>query len=385
MTELPSKADIVVIGGGVMGASTAYHLSKTPGVSIVLLERGAFFGQGATGRCAGGVRYQFGTKINLQLSKLSLPMLEKFEMETGQPINYQKTGYLFLLTTNDEVGIFRKNVELQHSLGVNTEWLDNEQLREKLPFMNLDDVIAGTYYGEGGIVDPNSVVIGYINEAKRNGVRVFNNIEVVDVVIENGSITRVTTNAGSVTSSFVVNATGPWSGILCEKAGFQIPIEPLRRQWAVTTSFAGMPQKMPFTIDFGKSLYFHREGDGILTGMSNPDEKPGYSQRIDTDWELVHFEKAIERIPDMANAGVVSRTAGLYATTPDAHPILGKSPVNGFYLITGFSGHGFMHGPIAGKLLSEVILSGKAETLDISSLELKRFDEQGLIHEYNVI
>lgn len=383
--SLPTTADIVIIGGGVMGASTAYHLALRGVKNVVLLEKEMFFGQGATGRCAGGVRYQFATEINIRLSLLSLPMLERFEEEIGQAIDYRKVGYLFLLTRQSDLEVFRQNTRLQHSLGIMTEWLDGDEIRRRLPLMELEDVIAGTNHSLDGTVDPNGVVMGYINAAQRIGARSFSSVKVEGIQTEGGRIHAVVTNMGTISTPIVINAAGPWAGLVCEMAGFTIPLTPLRRQWLTTTPLANLPPDFPFVIDFSRSLYFHPEGQGLLTGMSNPNEIPGFNQQIDPDWELVHMEMAIERMPMLASAGVMSRLAGLYENTPDAHPIYGRTPVQGFYLVTGFSGHGFMHGPVSGLLMSEIILDGKASTLDVSSLDLARFKENRLIHEYNVV
>lgn len=383
--SFPKTADIIIIGGGVMGASTAYHLAKRGIKDVLLVEREMFFGQGATGRCAGGVRYQFATEINIRLSMLSLPMLECFESQFGQAIDYRKVGYLFLLNQTTDIDAFKQNVALQHSLGVMTEWLDGEEIRYRLPIMRLDDVIAGTNYAEDGTVDPNSVVMGYINAANNLGAQCLTEVEVDGIIIESGRVTGIKTPLGDVSTNVIVNAAGPWSGMIAEMAGFSIPLLPLRRQWLTTTPLPDLPADFPFVIDFSRSLYFHPEGEGLLTGMSNPHETPGFDQNIDPDWELIHMEAAVERLPMLETAGVTSRLAGLYENTPDAHPIYGRTPVDGLYIVTGFSGHGFMHGPISGLLMTEIILDGKASTLDISMLDLARFEENRLIHEYNVV
>ncbi len=385
MTTLPKTANIVIIGGGVMGASTAYHLAKRGIKDILLLEKEELFGQGATGRCAGGVRYQFSTAVNIKLSQASLPMLERFKEEIGQEIDYHPLGYLFLLTKDEEVDIFKRNVDLQRSMGVETEWLTGDEIRRQLPMMNLDDVIAGTNHVKDGTVDPNGVVMGYIAAAQRLAVNAFNKVQVTNILVENGKITGVQTSAGNVSAPIVVNATGPWASLISQMAHIPLPVTPLRRQWLTTTSLPTLPNNFPFVIDFTQSLYFHREGDGLLTGMSNAHEEPGFNQHTDPNWELAHMEAAIARLPMLESAGLASRLAGLYENTPDAHPIYGITPVEGFYVVTGFSGHGFMHGPISGKLMSEIILDGSAHTVDVSMLDLARFDEGRLMHEYNVV
>jgi sarcosine oxidase subunit beta len=364
---------------------TAYHLALRGQPNILLLEKEDFFGTGATGRCAGGVRYQFGTEVNIRLSLLSLPMLENFKDEIGQDINYRKIGYLFLLTRPDEVNIFTHNVELQNRLGAQTQWLSGDDIRRWLPLMQLDDVIAGSFNPRDGLVDPNSVVMGYIAAAQRLGVKTFNSQPVIGIEIHSGRVSAVHTQKETISTPIIVDATGPWSGLTGQMAGISVPVSPIRRQWLTTTALPELPSDFPFVIDFTKSLYFHPEGHGLLTGMSNPDETPGYDQNIDPDWELVHLENAIQRFPLLERAGLASRLAGLYEVTPDAHPIFGKTPVEGYYIVTGFSGHGFMHGPISGKLMAEIVLDGNPSSLDISMLDYARFAEGRLIPEYNVV
>jgi sarcosine oxidase subunit beta len=383
--QIPATADIIIIGGGVMGASTAYHLASRGIHNIILLEKEDFFGQGATGRCAGGVRYQFGTEINVRLSLHSLPMLERFKDEIGQSIDYRKTGYLFLLTTQDEVRVFKQIVTMQNSLGARTKWLSGDDIRKLLPMMRLDDVLAGSFNPLDGLVDPNSVVMGYIGAAQRLGVKAVSSSPVTGVQVQSGRVIAVETLDQTISTPVIVDATGPWAGHTGQMVGLQVPVSPVRRQWLTTTAIPTLPVDFPFVIDFSQSLYFHPEGPGLLTGMSNPNESSGYDQNIDPEWELIHMEAAVTRLPLLEHVGLASHLAGLYEVTPDAHPIFGKTPIEGYYLVSGFSGHGFMHGPIAGKLMSEIIVEGKASTMDISMLDLARFDEGRLIQEHNVV
>jgi sarcosine oxidase subunit beta len=384
--DLPKTAEVVVVGGGVMGVSTAYHLARKGARNIVLLERNSMFGLEATGKCAGGIRYQFATEINIRLSQISLPMLDRFEEELGQPIDVRHCGYLFLLTREEDVKTFQGSVALQHKLGVMTEWLTGEEVRRRLPQMRTEDVLAATWHPRDGLADPNGVVQGYISGARRLGVKCLTDIETTGIHAENGRIRGIRSKLGDIAAPVVVNASGPWAAQIGQMAGVEIPVVPVRRQIAVTTPIPELPPDFPFVLEFAKNLYFHREGPAILTGMSNLNEPAGFDQHVDREWELVHFDAAMERMPLLEKAGISNRWAGLYEVSPDAHPILGRVPeAEGLFLINGFSGHGFMHGPACGLLLAEEILDGKAHTLDISSLSLTRFREGRPIVEYNVV
>lgn len=383
--DMPQTASIVVIGGGVMGASCAYHLALAGAGDVLLLEREMYFGQGATGRCAGGVRYQFATEVNVQLSIASLAMLERFKDETGQDPSYRQCGYLFVLTRPEDVSAFERNVSLQRRLGVDVEWLTGDDVRRRLPKMRFHDAIGGTFHSKDGLADPNSVVMGYIDAAKRHGVRAMTDVEVTGVQVHKARVAAVQTSVGTITCDHVINAAGPWAGLIGKMAGVEIPISPVRRQMLTTTPLPSLPPDFPFVIDFAQSLYFHREGEGLLTGMSNPNEAPGFDQSIDPEWEMVAMQAAAERFPMLEQAGRLSHWAGLYEVTPDAHPIFGATPLEGFWIVAGFSGHGFMHGPISGKLIAEFVLQGQSETVDVSQLDLSRFSEGRLIREYNVV
>jgi len=384
--DVPKTADVVIIGGGVMGASTAYHLALKGCPNVLLLERESFFGMQATGRCAGGIRHQFGTEINVRISLLSLPMLDRFEQELGQPIDLRYCGYLFLLTNAQDVAAFRQQVEMQRRLGAQTEWLQPEQIADLAPLVNLDGVLAGTFNAHDGLADPNSVVQGYVSGARRLGARLLNDVDVTGIRVKGGKVQGVITDQGEIAAPVVVNAAGPWAGVVGEMVGVPIPVAPVRRQIAVTGPIPQVPPDFPFVIDFATGLYFHREGQGILTGMANPDQPVSFDQSMDMEWELVHLEEAMKRLPILEQAGLASRWAGLYEVSPDAHPILGRvSEVDGFYCIGGFSGHGFQHGPACGLLLAEEIVDGAAHSLDITPLHNDRFREGKLIVEYNVV
>lgn len=372
---LPETADIIIIGGGVMGASAAYHLAQRQAGRVLLLEKAAFFGQGATGTCAGGIRHQFSAAVNIRLSTISIQMLERFPQEMEQEIGLNQCGYLLMLSSKASVAEFQRNVALQRSLGIATEWLDVDEIARRAPMLDLSSepaIIAGTYFGRDGLCDPNSVVQGYVTQARRLGARLLTGVGVSAIRTTSGRVTGVETDLGPVATPVILLAAGPWSAPLAATAGVDLPVVPLRRQIAVTRPL-GIPHDMPFLIDFDQSLYFHYETGGILTGMSNPNETPGEKLDVDQAWTLHHFDRAIARFPLLEQAELLTQWAGLYEVTPDSQPIIGPLPVEGLYTCTGFSGHGFMQGPICGVLMAEEILDSGARTVDISDLRYDRF------------
>jgi sarcosine oxidase, subunit beta len=386
MSELPKTADAVVVGGGVMGASTAYHLAARGMKDVVLLEREPFLGQMSTGRCAGGIRHQFSSEINVRLSIESIRMMERFPEELGQDVGLKLCGYLFLLTRDEDLPTFRDNVALQHRLGIDTRWLEPDDCAGLVPELELDGVLAGTIYDRDGLADPSGVVQGYAAGARRLGVTIVTEAPVTAIRTSDGRITAVETPRGAIDTPVVVNACGAWAPELGRMVGVDIPIEPIRRQVVVTAPMPDLRPDFPFVIFFADSLYFHREGPGILTGQSNTEETPGFKLEVDQAWEARHVEAAVGRFPALGDAGFLTSWAGLYEVTPDAHPILGRVPqVEGCYVMAGFSGHGFMHGPVAGLLMAEEIVDGRATTVDIDPFRFDRFASGELHPEYNVI
>ena len=383
---IPKSADAVIIGGGVMGVSTAYHLAARGFRDVVLLERAPFLGSEATGKCAGGIRYQFSTEINVQLSLASLPMLECFEDELGQSIDLRWTGYLFLLDNEADVTTFQHNVAMQNRLGIPSRILTQREVGERVPLLQINDILAGAYHEHDGLADPGGVVQGYAAGARRAGVQLFTGLAANGILVSGGRVVGVETAAGTIATGAVVNAAGPWAGEVAAMAGVELPVVPVRRQIAVTSPLSGLPPDFPFVIDFSRSLYFHREGQGILTGQSNAHERPGFDQSVDHAWTEQHLEQAMVRFPLLGRAGLMREWAGLYEVTPDSHPVIDSlADPGGFCILAGFSGHGFMHGPIGGKLVAELILDGHAHSLDIRQLRFSRFEEGDLVREHCVV
>jgi sarcosine oxidase subunit beta len=369
-----------------MGASTAYHLAKRGATNVVVLESGEMFGLGSTGLNAGGVRYQFASTVNIELSKLSIGMMERFASEMDQELGLRHCGYLFMLDRDEDLAQFRRNVAVQNEHGVPSQVVDAKQIAELAPEVNLNGIIGGSWCPRDGLVDPNGLLQGYVSNARRLGATLLTSTPVTAIDVDGGRIRRVVTPVGAVDTETVVIAAGPWSAAVGAMAGVELPIQPIRRQIAVTDAIAGLRPDFPFVIDFSQSLYFHREGAGLLTGMSNNNEPPGFNTTVDDEWRLHHLERAMERLPLLADAGIAAEWAGLYEVTPDDQPILGRLPaVDGLICCAGFSGHGLMHGPAAGLLMAEEILDGRAHTIDIDPLRWSRFETGATVGEYNVV
>jgi sarcosine oxidase subunit beta len=376
-----AHADVVIIGGGVMGISAAYHLA-TRGARVTVLEAEPLFGTGATALNAGGFRHQFSTAVNIELSKLSLELLGRFEEEFEQPTGYNPCGYLFLLDSEKDVAAFRKNVELQHAHGVMTEWLSPDDITRLAPQVNLDGILGATFHEKDGLVDPSGILQGYVGGAARAGATLRISVRVTGARVRNGVIEALQTTAGDVAGGTFLLAAGPWSGEVGRAIGADVPVVPIRRQIAVTSQIPGLTKRFPFVIDFSQSLYFHYEGGAILTGMSNHDEPPGFNTAVDEAWREKHVEAAMRRLPLLGQADIAHEWAGLYEVTPDDQAIIGRLPhLENLYACTGFSGHGLMHGPSAGLAIAEEILDGAAHSVDIAPLRWRTFGAG----EYNVV
>jgi sarcosine oxidase subunit beta len=364
-----------------MGMSAAYHLAHR-GASVTLLEAEPMFGTGSTALNAGGFRHQFSTAVNIELSKLSLALLLRFEDDFEQPIGYNPCGYLFLLDSDADVTAFRQNVTLQHAHGVMTEWLSPAEAAALAPQVNMDGVIGATFYDRDGLVDPNSVLQGYVRGASRAGATLRSGVRVTGARVRGGRIEALETTTGDVAGGTFLLAAGPWSGVVGRALGVDVPVVPIRRQIAVTAPIPEITKRFPFVIDFARSLYFHHEGGALLTGMSKHDEPPGFDTSVDEAWREVHVAAAMERLPLLAESAIAHEWAGLYEVTPDHQAIIGKLPaLENLYACTGFSGHGLMHGPAAGLVVAEEILDGAAHTVDIAPLRWRTFGAG----EYNVV
>ncbi|MFN8572191.1 MAG: FAD-binding oxidoreductase [Gemmatimonadaceae bacterium] len=383
---MKSTAEVVIIGGGIMGASTAFHLVQRGCRDVVLLEAEEMFGLGSTGLNAGGMRYQFASAVNIELSKLSIGMMERFAEEMNQEVGIRRCGYLFLLDDAGDLAQFERNVAVQNAHGVPSRMVTPAEIAELAPEVELTGILGGTWCARDGLVDPHSLLQGFVSNGRRLGATLTSGVRVTGIDVQAGRVTGVQSSAGAISCDRVVIATGAWSKQVGAMAGVSLPIEPIRRQIAVTSALPGLRKDFPFVIDFSAALYFHREGDAILTGMSNRDEPPAFDTRVDEGWRHHHLEHAVARLPMLGDTELAAEWAGLYEVTPDDQPILGRIPaVHGLYVCAGFSGHGLMHGPATGLLMAEEILDGRAHTIDIDVLRYERLASGVAAGEYNVV
>ncbi len=379
-------ADVIVVGGGVVGVSAAYHLAAAGAGRVLLLERADAVGTGSTGACAGGFRHQFSSRINIELSLASVPMILGFSQEHGLPLDVAQDGYLFLLRDESDADDFQRAAALQRSLGINAELLSPGEAAAIAPGIALDDLLGAAFCPDDGIADPGGLTQGYATAARREGAEIHLQTDVMGIEVRSGRVVGVRTADGVIEAPAVVDAAGPWGGAIAASAGVDLPLEPIPRMVVTTGPFAGVPTQRTLVIDAATSYYFHREGDGVLTGMGGRHEVASFDLSVDHRFvEEDLLPTAVRVFPPIEHAGVASMWAGLYEMTPDRHPIVGESPVPGLFLANGFSGHGFQHAPIVGKLLAELIMEGRAHTVDISSLAFDRFARGDLVVEGHVV
>lgn len=385
MTQLPATADVVIIGAGIMGCSIAWHLAERGVTDVVVLERDAI-GRGATADAAGGIRLQFSTETNIRLSQISLDYWESFEERFDAAINFRQQGYLFLLTDESEVDVFKTNLALQQSLGVPARWVTPQEIAELNPAVVLDDVIGGTFCPKDGWADTSTSTMGFAQAARRLGVRIFEESPVTGIDVEAGKVSSVRCGDERISTPLVICCAGPQTNAVGQLAGLDIPILPYRRMSFITEPFDTIPPTVPMTIEFARSLYFHPESSGFLFGMSNKDEPTSDNKAVDEDWMAATVEALIERAPIFENASVLRGWAGFYEVTPDDNPLLGNVPdLEGFIVAAGFSGHGFMQGPAIGLAIAELVIDGNTRTVDLSSFRPSRFQEGAMLQEHNVI
>jgi sarcosine oxidase subunit beta len=388
-------ADVVIVGGGCMGAATAYHLTLHGAGRVILVEREAQLGTGSTGKNAGGVRHQFSDPANIALSRESIALFERFESAIGHPIDFWQDGYLFLLSSAASERRFSESVALQRALGIDVGWLSAAEAAALAPGLDVAGVRAATFCAKDGIADPNGVTMGFAKAAQARGLTVLRDTEVLGIDVDRGAISGVATSAGPIATRTVVNAAGPWAGQVAAFAGAPLPITPERRHIFIAQPASGgswddpphagtTPRSRVMVIDFDTTFYFHREGAGLLFGMGDPDERPGFDTTVRWDFLPAVTDVAVRRLPALAEASVTHAWAGLYEMTPDHNPVIGPAGPAGLYAIAGFSGHGFQQAPAAGRVLADLIL-GRDPRVDLTPFSYARFARGQSVGELNVV
>jgi sarcosine oxidase subunit beta len=369
---LPRSADIVIIGAGAIGASIAYQLGRRGARDVVVLERDTV-GAGSTSKAAGGIRVQFATPVEIELSLRGLAFFKRFEDEMGVPCDFHQEGYLFIVTDEPTLARFETNVALQRSMGADVRIIAPDDARALVPALNVDDALAAVWGPMDGHASPNDVVQAYAAQARARGVRIVEETPVTGIVVEHGRVAGVLTPAGSIATRLVVNAAGPWAPLVGRMAGLDLPVDPRRRHIFVTDAFDGIRHPMPLVTDTGSGFYCRSEQGAILMSPGDIGDVTEYEARVDWSVLEVAVEKAMRRVPALEHAQVRHAWAGLRPLTPDGRAILDWAPgVEGLYLAVGFCGHGFQHSPAVGETVTEVLLDGRS-TLDIHDLRLGRF------------
>lgn len=358
-----------------MGVSTAYHLTQLGIRDVVLVESQPMLGMGSTGRNAGGVRHQFSNESNVKLSIESIRLFEHFAEVVGYEIDFHQDGYLFLLTTEKDLDDFGRSAEMQRRLGVEVDVISPEEARRLAPGLEIDGLLGATFCARDGIADPNGVTMGFAKGARASGAEINRETEVIGITIESGRVTSVQTTSGAISTRVVINAAGPHARNIGRMVGIDVPVLPFRRHIFITEPISKpVPASHIMVIDFESTFYFHREGAGMLFGMSDADEPSSFNTTV--NWEFLEkvTRVALKRLPALGDAGIAHAWAGLYEMTPDAMPIIGPArEVGGFYLIAGFSGHGFQHSPAAGRILAELIAQREMQDFDASVFSFDRF------------
>jgi sarcosine oxidase subunit beta len=382
-------AQVIIVGGGIVGSSIAYHLTAAGCKSVLVIERESSQGKGSTGKSMGGVRAQFSTPVNIQMSLYSIPFYASFDERLGYPCGYRPQGYLFCATTQKQMAYLKANYEAQLSLGLKeARLIGAAEIRDTFPQLRSDDIVGGAFCSTDGFVDPYSAMIGFTSWACDHGAEIWKNTIVTGIHRDSSGVTAVETTRGQVSTRKVVNCAGPWAASVAAMAGIDLPVEPLRRMLVPTEPFDQFPHTAPMIIDMSNGFHFRSEGLGFLLAWNDPEERPGFKAEFDPAFVEKILTRAADRVPVFENLAVNPKRAwaGLYEMTPDHHPILG--PVReapGFFLANGFSGHGVMHAPATGKILADLILRGNTDLIDAKLLGLSRFRDGAMIEETAVL
>jgi len=384
---MAERVEIAVIGAGVIGCSVAFHLARMGRTDVRLVEKEALPGSGSTSKANGGIRAQFTTEINVAMSLASMEILDALAGEIGEPPLYRKAGYLFLTGDPGRFAAMMAAAAFQRARGVDVEVLDAAEVHARAPYFS-GPVAGGTFGPRDGFIDPGGLTNFFLREATHAGVKTLYGAEVRAIDRDGSGEFLLRTAAGDLQAAVVVDAAGPFAARVAALVGVDLPIQPVRRHLLISGPCPSLPPLIPMTIDADSGVLIRREGSRVLVAYSNPDEPAGFNLAFDPDFPLRVAEPLQSRFPAVAAAGLDLRRswAGLYEVTPDHHAILGPVPgVPGFLVAGGFSGHGVMHAPAAGRAVAEMIVRGRSESVDVASLALERFTRGEAIHETMVL
>ena len=397
------RADIVIIGGGIIGINIAYQLALRGAANVLVLERDTL-ASGSIGRAMGGIRQQFADELDIRFSLEGVRFYEQFTGERNpsrltstMPPRFLQYGYMFLCTTPQSWQAMQRNAALQQSIGVPTQLLTAAEAQQCVPQLIVDDVLGATFCPTDGYSDPVGIIHALAEEARVRGVTISEHASVEKIIVEHGRVQAVRIPQETISTPLVINATGVYAPFIARLAGINdLPVRPLRRQLLLTEPFADLPEDVPMVVDLVTSFHFRRRDGGVVFALPLPPEPEeerlnqalapeAFALTVDDNfWPLLQ-QHARRRCPTLAHARVARTWSGLYEMTPDEEPVLGKTEVEGFLCACGFSGHGFMHAPMAAKLITELILDGAGKTLDIEQFSIERFRTGKLIPSTRLI
>jgi sarcosine oxidase subunit beta len=383
-------AEVVIVGGGIVGASIAWHLTEAGCRNVLILERESHQGKGSTGKSMGGVRAQFATKPNIQMSLYSIPFYASFDERLGQPGGYRGQGYMFVATKQAHLDYLQTNQKLQKSLGLRqARMISRDDIVTTVPQLRADDILGGSFCPTDGFVDPYSVMVGFTTSACEKGATIWRSTEVTAIHRDGAGIIGVETTRGPVSAPVVVNAAGAWAAQVAALAGIELPVEPMRRMLIPTEPFDAVSHEIPMVIDMSNGFHFRPESLGFLLAWNDPEEKMGFNTNFDPAFIEKVLTRAADRVPVFENLAVNPKRAwaGLYEMSPDHHCIIGPvDGLKGFFCANGFSGHGVMHAPATGKMVSDLILHGNTSVVDnVQVLSPGRFARGELLHETAIL
>lgn len=372
-----NKPDIIIIGAGIIGLSIAYNiLEAEPKLSIAVVEKEKMLGLGSTGKCTGGIRYQFSSPPLRRLSLLSREFFADFESVFGVPCWYLEKGYLMLASQEALWNRLQLSAGQAEAEGIPMKLMNHEDLLKNFPYLHRERFLGGTFCPWDAYADPYAVLAGLYAAVRSKGAVVYFDREATKLSHDGDSVQGVETTQGPLGSPIVVNAAGPYAAIFAATAGVTLSVQPYRRQVYVCSNPKDVPKATPSIVDLVSGFYLHQEvsGKAVLLGGTDKYTWPGLEEMVDKSVAEDFFMAAIEAIPSSVDVKWLRTYTGICEQTPDFHPIIGEAAeLKGLFWANGFSGHGFMHAPAAGQILADLILKGKTERIDLKLFHPDRF------------